>query len=113
MPSRAIGRICSNGARCQVADRFGPATTEPVCIRECDELLRIVRILIYVPFQVCYRILQVILRSSRSSNKSETHFGFTCEALTGQVTALTLRLNSDCWTTPAVECTILAPAQRI
>lgn len=50
---------------------------------------------------------------SRSSNKSETEFGFTCEALTGQVRAMTLRLNIGCWTSPAVECTILAPAQRI
>ena len=49
----------------------------------------------------------------RSSNKSETCFGFTCEALTGQVEALTLRLSIGCWTSPVVECTILAPAQRI
>lgn len=64
------------------------------------------------PFQVLVSGPTGYAPLSRSSNKSETDFGFTCQVLTGQVKGLTLRLNIGCWTSSAVECTILAPAQR-
>jgi hypothetical protein len=62
VPPGTIVRVCRNGARRQLPNRFGPPPAEPVCIRECNELRRIVRIFCRVFFQVCYRVRQVILR---------------------------------------------------
>ena len=60
MPPRPVVRVSGNGTGGKLAYRLGAATGQPVSVREGDELLRVVGMLLDFLFQIINRLCQTM-----------------------------------------------------